>query len=69
MPLISSEMKRFFDAKGTEMLLSLLHHVLGFFGLNILDSFRPDRNRTGLYREPIAIGFACLPNVLTGVDH
>ena len=36
MPLVSSEMNRFFDAKGTDMLLSLLYHVLSFFGLNIV---------------------------------
>jgi len=68
MPLVSSKMNRFFDAKGTDMLLSLLYHVLSFFGLNISDIFRPDRN-TGLYRKPVMIGFACLTNVLTGIDH
>jgi len=69
MPLVSSEMNRFFDAKGTDMLLSLLYHVLSFFSLNISDIFRPDRNRTGLYRKPVMIGFACLANVLIGIDH
>ena len=69
MLLVSSEMNRFFDTKGTDMLLSLLYHVLSFFSLNISDIFRPDINRTGLYHKPVTIGFACLANVLTGVDH